>query len=528
MSYNQDKDTSPFPLASQASAGPSVTQNFTNPSPIFEYEEVEGVESFTEIEPSDCKGDVYVKKKMCHKEGTDTILTGSNGLCGDGVEEWILDPNAPGYHPEVGNGTCVSEFRPCNVPCDSPCEGNTWIDGVCKRNGVVLDGSSDETCGQGMMTKTLDETASDYKAAVGNGSCTKTYDSACFVECPVNVVPPKVCTYQTTRQKSANGCVKSKDSGADPVGYDESGWQEYFRVALEGENCEGEQRLVEWETCSGPPAPVDCVGNWVVSEDTDADGWGSCQGSCGTQPTQSRTYKITTEAANGGKTNTCLHPDNHKETKNCGNIQPCCEPQPWEEGTCGDNGLNVWTRTLLENSPGACANESSEDPKPCCYQGGDWVVDGACGDHQANKQRYKQTTVGSCTSGTEYKYEDCQNCEGYHENPSCPTQCGKGASTLTKKWVTTKAPTGTGKACPANSSKSCPATSACPVDCTGYWSEGSVTRWQGPTRCDATRYKYRTDTYIVTRNKVGTGRSCPHGNNETRTLTVDEEDVDCY
>jgi hypothetical protein len=389
-------------------------------APVFEFEMVDGVPQFTKIEPSDCRGSEYVKKKSCHNKQTGKLLDGTTGNCGDGVEEWVLDPNAPGYQRALGNGKCESDFRPCNVVCDKPCEGDTWIEGVCMRDGVVLDGSNADKCGQGMREYTLDENASDYKPAQGNGTCKKYSGSACFVDCPPNVDPPKVCVDFGTWQHSANKCVVSKESGADPVGYDQSGWHEKFRLALESENCTGEERIVDWVTCKGPPAPVDCVGTWTTSDSADPDGWGPCVGECGTQPTQSRTYKITTDPSPAVQATqsvqgapagaACPYSANETETRNCGSIQPCCEVGSWQDGTCRSDGYMRKTRTLTENKPGGCADYDSEKEVRCCYQAGDWTADGSCEEKEAGKQFYKQTIAGNCPSGTDTKYEECRNC----------------------------------------------------------------------------------------------------------------------
>ena len=376
------------------------------PGPAFEYKVVNEVPQYTEIVPSNCSGTEYVKKKSCHNRQTGDLLDGTANKCGDGVEEWILDPDASGYQRAIGNGTCESDFRPCNVVCDTPCEGATWIEGACIRDGVVLDGSETDKCGRGMRTYTLDENAPDYVASTGRGTCTKTYSSACDVECPQNAVAPPACVYSSTWQRSANGCVVSKDDRASPVGYDQDGWQESFKLALEAENCTGEKRLSEWETCRGPPTPVNCVGTWGEN-----DGWGPCTGSCGTQPTQSRTYTHKPTAANGGVA--CTIADGAVETRNCGTIQPCCEVGQWQDGTCASDGYMTQTRELTENTPGACANHDATKEVRCCYQAGDWTAQGTCAQHQSGKQKYTQTVAGNCPSGTDTKYEDCAPCEGY-------------------------------------------------------------------------------------------------------------------
>ena len=383
-----------YTVTTPSGVGPSAT-------PLYTSNIVDGIPVLTQIEPSDCTGDVYVKKASCSRNGT--ILDGTVNNCGAGKEEWILDPDASGFQPAIGTGSCPVQYRDCEVICDTPCQGATWIEGACIRNGVVLDGSETDKCGRGMRTYTLDENASDYVASTGRGTCTKTYSSACDVECPQNAVAPPACVYSSTWQKSANGCVVSKEDRANPVGYDEEGWQESFKLALEAENCTGEQRLSEWETCTGPPAPVNCEGTWGPD-----DGWGPCIGACGTQPQQSRTYTHKPKAENGGRA--CTIADGTVETRNCGTIVQCCEVGNWENGTCNANGYMTKTRTLKENSPGACANYESSRDDVCCYQAGDWTAEGTCGQHQAGKQKYKQTIAGNCPSGTDTKYEECKNC----------------------------------------------------------------------------------------------------------------------
>jgi len=334
-------------------------------TPVYRFEMVDGEPTFTAIEPSDCKGTEYVKKKSCHNKQTGQLLDGTAGKCGDGVEEWVLDPNASGYEPAVGNGTCESDFRPCNVVCDRPCQGATWIEGPCMRDGVVLDGSETDKCGRGMRTYTLDENAPDYEEAVGRGTCTKNYQNACDVACPANAVAPPACVYSSTWQRSANGCVVSKEDRAATVGYDQQGWQEYFKLALEAENCTGQKRLSEWETCTGPPGPVNCQGTWGPN-----DGWGACVGSCGTQPSQSRTYSVTQEAAHGGSQ--CPYSDGEVQTRNCGTIVPCpvdCQgyyTDPACPTACGkpqSKLIKKWVTTTKQVGTGAACPPATEIKK---------------------------------------------------------------------------------------------------------------------------------------------------------------------
>nr|QBP06499.1 hypothetical protein OlV1_gene47 [Ostreococcus lucimarinus virus 1] len=399
--------------------------------PTFEYKVVDGVPQLTRIEPSDCSGTEYVKKKSCHNKQTGELLDGTIGKCGEGVEEWVLNPDAPGYQAAIGAGKCESDFRPCSVVCDEPCKGDSWIEGPCTRDGVLLDGSEADKCGRGMRTYTLDENAPDYEEALGRGTCVKSYSSACDVECPANAVAPPACVYSSTWQRSANGCVLSKEDRAAQVGYDQQGFQEYFKLALEAENCTGEKRLSEWETCSGPPGPVNCEGTWGPN-----GGWGPCTGSCGTQPSESRTYSVTKEAAHGGSQ--CPYSNGETQTRNCGTIIPCpvdCEgyyTDPACPTTCGTAASTVtqnWVTTKQQVGTGAACPPS--------------------------------TKTKSCPATVPCPVD----CEGYYTDPACPTACGTAASSLIKGWVTTTSPVGTGAVCPSPSTKSCPATAPCPVNC---------------------------------------------------------------
>jgi len=467
--------------------------------PTFEYKVLDGVPQLTKIEPSDCSGTEYVKKKSCHNKQTGQLLDGTAGKCGDGVEEWVLNPDASGYKAVIGSGKCESDFRPCNVVCDEPCKGKTWIEGPCMRDGVVLDGSEADKCGLGMRTYTLDENAPDYEAALGKGTCVKNYQSACTVECPANAVAPPACVYSSTWQISANGCVVSKDDRAAPVGYDQQGWQEYFKLALEAENCTGEKRLSEWETCTGPPGPVNCEGTWGPN-----DGWGTCTGSCDTQPSQSRTYSVTKEAAHGGSQ--CPYSDGETQTRPCGTIVPCpvdCEgyyTDPACPTACGTAETIVkknWITTKAQVGTGAACPPATED-KTC-------------------------PATDVCPV----------DCEGYYTDPACPTACGTAASTLIKEWVTTVPQVGTGAACPpATEDKTCPATDVCPVDCVGEWEKTDGCRSTFTGKGIRRNQEYNKEyeyKYKITTPKAGSGKACPHNTGDTKWegSIVFFDDKDC-
>ena len=267
----------------------------------------------------------------------------------------------------------------------------------------------------------------------------------------------------------ANGdALEYSPDGSNNVDCGESGKQEFFYLPINASGC---GRLSEWEPCSGEPCKVHCVGNWRQASPSNPEGWEACTGTCGEQPQKMRKYHISQGAQHGG--DECTFADEFTDYTNCGSITPCttpCEgswsewsptcptcdtsstsdsrsrtwnttstlppgylyspacPTPsteteycpatspccvvgaWQDGTCASNGFMTQTRELTENKSGACEGVIKTQPMACCYQAGDWTAEGTCGQHQAGKQKYTQTTTGYCTPGTEIKYEDCKDC----------------------------------------------------------------------------------------------------------------------
>ena len=378
------------------------------------------------IVPSNCQGDTKIRKKVCHNPETGVPFDGTPDNCGPGKELWVPDPSAPGYVAAVGDGTCEGELRDCVSECPAPCSGGEWKtdpSDFCKivsyddsnppqKIETRLDGTT--SCGTGVVREILDETRNNFVEARGLGSCTKTRVGACSVSCPSGMNPSSGCAYYANRQKSANGCMRLdangnakeyKTDGSNNVACGESGKQEYFYLPINASGC---NKLSEWEPCVGEPCPINCVGNWRQASPSNPEGWEACTGSCGTQPERQRVYHVSQEPLHEGAACTKTHGTIEKE--NCGSVQPCCEVGAWQDGTCNANGFMTKTRTLKENSPGACANYESSQVDSCCYQAGDWKVDGSCEEKEAGKQFYKQTIAGNCPSGTDTKYEDCKNC----------------------------------------------------------------------------------------------------------------------
>jgi hypothetical protein len=116
--------------------------------------------------------------------------------------------------------------------------------------------------------------------------------------------------------------------------------------------------------CSGPVCGVNCVGDWVKSSSTDADGWGACSATCGSG-TQTRKYKITTQQAAGG--NSCPKADGATETRACPNLPECAAKVncvgAWGEWTGCSAGCGGGTRSRTYYITTPAANGGTACPK---------------------------------------------------------------------------------------------------------------------------------------------------------------------
>jgi hypothetical protein len=407
--FKEDEDTSPK----------SNTTTSTSPARIY---------NPGEAPSSNCQGTTMILKKACHNPETGDVFDGTPDKCGPGKEEYAYDSSAPGYAAATGDGTCPTELRDCNVDCPVPCSGGEWKqdpDDFCKvvtyddsnppqKVETRLNGTT--TCGTGVVSEILDETRNNFVEARGLGSCTKTRVGACNVTCPPGVPSSSGCAYYADRQRSGNGCMKL-DANGNPMGYasdgsnnvrcGERGKQEFFYLPISASTC---GRLSEWEDCTGPPCPVDCVGNWRQASPSNPDGWEECVGACGTQPQKRRVYQIDVVAQHGGQA--CAHPDGYTDYQNCGSLQPCCEMGSWSGGTCASNGYKTQTRTATERSPGACSGQDTERSVACCYEGDDWANINGEFCSRNGKIKMRQTTAGNCPPGTDIQEQDCNYCEG--------------------------------------------------------------------------------------------------------------------
>jgi hypothetical protein len=355
------------------------------------------------IESKDCEGTRWIKQQGCSLNGK--VMDGTEDSCGPGKEIWILDPNHKDFKPATGDGKCEPQQRDCNVTCPKPCEGDTWKNtGKCIRKEydirgnvkvVELDGTEGK-CGEGITELNLDTNAPDYKPAVGSGSCVITKGGYCNVPCP-KPEPPKCNSYTGWVENVGLGCVRSRDDQRKVI-CGQKGEKMFFNIATDAKNC---AELVKWEECTGAPCPINCEGSWSKWSAPKSDE------PCGVQPYKERIFTITKAAQHGGYA--CDYPHGDTETRNSGIAKDCCiENNDWamKPGTCGADGLAVYTQTYKENKVGGCPAEVKSKKMACCYQKDDWTDTTKCNSVGIKTQ--KQTTAGNCPSSVKTRKVDCK------------------------------------------------------------------------------------------------------------------------
>ena len=372
--YNSDSDS--FQVALDAATKEAIDKG--------EFVAPEGV---TFVESKDCEGTQWIKQKECSLNGSP--MDGTEGSCGPGKEIWILDPSHSSFKPATGDGKCEPQERDCSVECPKPCEGDTWIDtGKCVRKEydtrgnmieTILDGTEGK-CGEGITQLNLDTTASDYKPAVGKGSCPISKGGYCNVPCP-EPEPPRCNSYTGWVENTGLGCVVAENSQIK-VACGQKGKKMFFNVATNPREC---PELVIWEDCTAGPCPIDCVGSWSDWSDPKSDE------PCGVQPYKERTFTITTQAQHGG--NECDYPHNDTQRVNSGTAEPCCiEHGDWAMvGACNTDGTAKYTQRVDENKVGGCPLSAKAKIMACCYQSNVWVDTTTC--NSVGRKTQEQATI---------------------------------------------------------------------------------------------------------------------------------------
>jgi hypothetical protein len=314
---------------------------------------------------------------------------------------------------------------------DRDCSGTEYIvQKPCSRNGVVLDGLTDETSGAGFETHVLDKNHEGFVRQLGDGVCPPK-----LVEC--NVDPPKPCSGNTwldalcVRLDADGNEVILEDGNADRCGdgilkqtLDTSAAD--YEPATKGGLCTFERSGACQKTCPEPQPPV-CnypVLGWqyndlgCVKSQDDLTPVG-----CGESGVIQR-YKASTM-----NTEYCK---NLTEWVSC-STKPCpqdCEGS-WSDWTPNPDACDVQpsesriysiTKPAVGNTQfgyGKPCEEihdkvetrSRQDPiQPCCTQNHDWVPafsahGGTCKPNGTGI--FAQTTIGNCPDDVKSAYKAC-------------------------------------------------------------------------------------------------------------------------
>jgi len=348
------------------------------------------------------------------------------------------------------------------------CSGTEYIvQKPCSRNGVVLDGMTDETSGAGFETQVLDKNHEGFVRQLGDGVCPPK-----LVEC--NVDPPQPCSGNTwldalcVRLDADGNEVVLEDGNADACGdgiikqrLDTSAAD--YKPATKGGSCTFEKSGACQKTCPEPQPPV-CnypVSGWqyndlgcVKSQDDlrpvgcgetgvqqrykaatmnteyckNLTEWISCsmkpcpqdcEGSwsdwtpnpdaCDVQPSESRIYSITKPAIGNtqfGYGKPCEEIHDKVETRSRQDpIQPCCTQSHNWTGPIGGECSPRGTGIFIQTTEGQCADDVKSQVKPCCWESGEWEDIEECQMNGKKKQR--QHTAGNCLESIKTREINC-------------------------------------------------------------------------------------------------------------------------
>ena len=522
---------------------------------------------------------VYTPVKGTCVSSDGEVLDGTPGKCGTGTGIQRLDIEAStGFVPASGTGTCelLEKEGDCEVPCPMNCEGGRWVEGdACVRMNsdgsttALFDGGSamNGTCGPGQQSMTRITTDTDpdsphyFKPAVGKGTCTLSKTVACERECAEGVVVGQ-CGYSGIKVKDTDigsqvlgheGCVRKDPNGAQrgakdeagnfiPVEEGEDGFERWYEAAYYGDTSKCDN-LVEWRSCSGPPMPQDCVGDWIKQPDTDSE-WSACKlpagEVCGATYREKK-YHISTPKGtrqvggvtidNGKECTATITVDGQDEerimqpggqltyTEWCGESQrvACCQKSDWvydaahgcklDEG--GANPRKRYTREVT----GAC-DEDDGDPdgnatekfEGCCYTSPweDGLVDAETGKV---KQRRKVVNCDTDTA-TEQEVPACYIAPAWENSGLCSAMGEQKQTRVVHNE----------RLCDPSLDASSTRVIDCDVDCEGRWDCGVCDVAPGKGANDGSQLQ-KTCRWTTTREQRHGGRACP----SPKTIIVEGE-----
>jgi len=192
--------------------------------------------------------------------------------------------------PDFGMDCATSPAPAAGTPGGTPAAGTP--------GGTPAAGTPGGAPALGSLGSTPDASATAPNVGAPSSTTTPTnkvncvgYWDACSVSCGTGIQ-----TYRISTPASGGGNACKDTDGTTP------------------------RAVGDTKPCSGPVCGVNCVGDWVKSSSTDSDGWGACSATCGSG-TQTRTYRITTQQAAGG--NSCPKGDGATETRACPNLPAC-------------------------------------------------------------------------------------------------------------------------------------------------------------------------------------------------------------
>lgn len=212
-----------------------------------------------------------------------------------------------------------------------------------------------KSCGSGIQTQTYTittqsanggNTCSDPQGAVKTQACNEQH---CPIDCVGTWSDWTPCSKECGNgSQSRTYTIKTMNQGTGSA------------------KCLAEQGQIMTQKCNTHACPVDCIGAWSA--------WSPCNKSCGVG-TQSRTYEISTETANGGSA--CAASRGAVQSQSC-NTQPCnsdCIGSWSSWSACSRNcGGGISTRVftvtkIATNNGAACVALQGETiSQPCNEQ----------------------------------------------------------------------------------------------------------------------------------------------------------------